>query len=313
MADRSYYNILGVDQTVSQDEIQAAYRKLARTWHPDVNKDPQAEEEFKAISEAYDVLSDPELRAKYDRFGDDFRKVPDDYSEDFRGGRQGRSRPASGWTGPGADDVYVNFGGSQGVPLDDLFGGFWGDAGRAPGPRSGPDQQAEIELTIDEAFNGGERKITLPGRGDARTYTVTIPKGIVDGQKIRLAGEGGRGTGGGPPGDLFLVVRLRKDRRYRLDGRDIVVDVALTPSEAVLGATIAVPNPGGETKVKVPAGSSSGRRLRLAGRGMPARSGSPGDLYAVVKIHVPADPTERERELYEELATVSTFDPRGAK
>jgi len=168
------------------------------------------------------------------------------------------------------------------------------------------DQRAELELAVEEAYRGGRRSITL----DGRTYQVTIPAGVVDGQRIKLAGEGGRGSGDAPAGDLYLVVRIKPDRRFRLDGRDIATDLPVSPWEAVLGATVAVHTPGGEAKVKVPAGSSTGRRLRLRGEGMPNPRGKPGDLYAEVKVVVPPKPTKQERELFEQLATVSTFNPR---
>jgi curved DNA-binding protein len=163
-----------------------------------------------------------------------------------------------------------------------------------------------LDLTVEEAYRGGRRQISLNGR----SYTVNIPAGVVDGQRIRLAGEGGRGSGEGPSGDLYLVVRIAPHHRFRLDGRDVVVDLPVAPWEAVLGATVAIRTPGGEAKIKVPTGSSTGRRLRLRGEGMPNPRGKPGDLYAEIKVAVPPKPTARERELFQQLATESTFDPR---
>lgn len=282
MAD--YYEILGVPRNASQLEIQKAYRKLAREYHPDLNKDPAAEERFKDISEAYAVLNDPETRRRYD---------------------------AGIGAGMGAD-MGAGMGagmGTEGIDFEDLFGGvFGGGAGtRGGGFRvrmPGADQEAEIEVTVEEAFRGGRRRLTLNG---GRTMTVTIPAGVTDGRRIRLAGQGGRGD---PPGDLYLIVRIAPHRRYRVSGRDLTVDLPLTPWEAALGTTVSVETPSGEAKVKVPPGSSSGRRLRLRGKGLPNPRGEPGDLYAEVRIMVPAHPSDQERKLFEELAAVSQFDPR---
>jgi curved DNA-binding protein len=170
-----------------------------------------------------------------------------------------------------------------------------------------------LELTVEEAHRGGRRQITLAGPDGQRTYTVTIPRGVVDGQRIRLAGQGGRGSGDGPAGDLYLRVRILPHPRYRLSGRDIHVTLPVAPWEAALGVTVPVTTPGGEVKVHVPAGSSSGRRLRLRGEGIPNPRGSPGDLYAEVSVMVPPTLTDRERALFEELAAVSTFDPRAGR
>ncbi|HEY6737427.1 MAG TPA: J domain-containing protein [Actinopolymorphaceae bacterium] len=312
---RDYYEVLGVSRDASQDEIQRAYRKLARANHPDINKDPAAEERFKELNEAYSVLSDPDTRKRYDRFGHDFRQIPEEYADaDFAGAGTGRR----GY-GPRGSRVYVDrdfggfgsggFGTGGTVDLEDLFGDIFGARG-APGPVAGADQEAILELSVEEAFHGGRRQITLGGPDRPRTYTVDIPRGVVDGQRIRLAGEGGRGGRSGRPGDLYLVVRLRPHRRYRLEGRDIHVKLPVTPWEAALGATVPLLTPGGETKVKVPQGSSSGRRLRLRGQGMPNPRGEPGDLYAELQVMVPRQPTARERELFESLASASEFDPR---
>jgi curved DNA-binding protein len=166
-----------------------------------------------------------------------------------------------------------------------------------------------VSLTVEEAFTGTRRRVALSGPDGERSLEVTIPAGVVDGQRIRLAGQGGAGDGG-PPGDLYLIVRLQPHPRFRVDGRDMIVDLPVTPWEAALGAKVPVESPGGEHKVTVPPGSSSGRRLRLKGQGLPNPKGAPGDLYAEIKIMVPRLPTERERELFEELARVSDFDPR---
>ena len=303
---RDYYEALGVSRNATPDQIQQAFRTLARKYHPDVNKDPGAEDRFKEINEAYHVLADPETRKRYDRFGEDFRRIPEDYDErvgagagGFRGGGPGGGRVRYGSGG---------FGGGAGINIEDLFGDIFSGSGGF-GPVPGADQEAELELTVQEAYRGGQRQISL----DGRNYTVNIPAGVLDGQRIRLAGEGGRGSGDGPAGDLYLVVRIKPDKRFRLDGRDIITDLPVSPWEAVLGATVAVRTPGGEAKVKVPPGSSTGRRLRLRGEGMPNPRGKPGDLFAEIKIMVPKKPTARERELFEQLAAVSTFDPRRSR
>jgi curved DNA-binding protein len=307
---RDYYEALGVSRDATPDQIQQAFRSLARKFHPDVNKDPGAEDRFKEINEAYHVLSDPQTRKKYDRFGDDFRHIPDDWEEQARAGAGMGGR--GGFSGaPGGGRVRYStggFGGASGINIEDLFGDMFSGGGGF-GPVPGADQEAQLELTVEEAYRGGKRQISL---GD-RSYTVNIPAGVVDGQRIRLAGEGGRGRGDGAPGDLYLVVRIKPDKRFRLEGRDVIADLPVSPWEAVLGATVAVRTPGGEAKVKVPAGSSTGRRLRLRGEGMPNPKGKPGDLYAEIKIMVPAKPTARERELFEQLAAESTFDPRRSR
>ncbi|RZU45697.1 curved DNA-binding protein [Streptomyces sp. BK022] len=306
---RDFYEVLGVPRDADKDEIQRAYRKLARTYHPDVNKDPAAEERFKEVNEAFSVLSDPDQRARYDRFGEDFRKVPEDWEE-----RVGAGAGAGGgfrWsTGGGPRAQYATSGfGAEGVDVDDLFSSFFGGAGRMRVP--GADQEAELPLTVEEAYRGGRRTVTLTGPSGQRRYEVDVPPGVTDGQRIRLAGEGGRGSGDGPAGDLYLRVRIQPHPRFRLEGRDVYVQLPVTPWEAALGATVPVSTPSGATaKVTVPAGSSSGRRLRLRGEGMPGPRGADGDLYAELRIMVPPKLGDKERELFEELAAVSSFDPR---
>jgi curved DNA-binding protein len=309
-----YYEVLGVPRTASAEELQQAYRRLARQYHPDVNKDPGAEERFKDISEAYQVLSDPGTRARYDRFGPAFRQVPEGAEREAAGAGAGfRARGArSGGRGgrvyvdDGGEEIYVDEGGFGGIDLDDLLGGLFGRGG----PVLGADQEAELALTVEEAFSGGRRWVSLAGPEGQRSYEVTIPPGVADGQRIRLAGQGGRGGGGGRTGDLYLVVRILPHPRYRLEGRDLHVDLRVSPWEAALGATVPVDTPGGEVKVTVPPGSSSGRRLRLRGQGMPNPKGQPGNLYAEVRIMVPKRLSRRERELFEELANAADFDPR---
>jgi curved DNA-binding protein len=321
MAD-DYYEVLGVPRSADAAEIQQAFRTLARRYHPDVNRDPAAEERFKQINEAYSVLSDPGTRSRYDRFGPDFRQIPEDHDERVAagqgfgggagayrgspfGGARGTDRAgARTWTESGFD--------ASGVDFEDLFGGMFGGRGGAGrgSPIPGADQEAELTLSVEEAYRGGRRKVTLGGPGGERSYDVTIPSGVVDGQRIRLAGEGGRGRGPGSAGDLYLMVRIAPHPRYRLAGRDIHVGLPVTAWEAALGATVPVSGPGGTVEVHVPPGTSTGRRLRLRGEGMPHPKGSPGHLYAEIQVMVPPSPSPRERELFEELAAVSSFDPR---
>ena len=302
---RDYYEILGVSRDADEEEIRRTYRRLARQYHPDVNREPGAEDRFKEISEAYEVLRDPEKRGRYDRLGANWQTGDDvtagaGFDDVFDGG-------FGGFGGFGdAGGTRVEFGTGE---FSDFFESLFGRRGAtrpgAGGGRGG-DQEALIELTLEEAAIGGERRITL---GDGREYRVNIPAGVRDGQRIRLAGEGGRGRGDGPPGDLYLRVRLRPHKLFRLEGRDVYVDLPLAPWEAALGATVEVPTLRGDARVKVPAGSSCGRRLRVRGEGMPAKRGN-GDLYANVRIDVPPKPSKKERSLFQQLAEESRFDPR---
>ncbi len=306
---RDFYEILGVPRSASQEEIQRAYRKLARKHHPDVNSDPGAEDRFKEISEAYDVLSDPDTRRRYDDFGPDFRQVPPDMDAET----WARVRAGAGAGGPGPGGFgQGGFGqggfGPGGINIEDLLGGLFG--GRGFGPIRGADTEAELELTVEEAFRGGKRSVTLQFPEGRRTFDVKIPAGVTNGQRIRLAGQGGRGSEGAPNGDLYFVVRIAPHSRYRVDGRDLYVDLPLAPWEAALGTSVSVQTPGGDMKVKVPAGTSSGKRLRLRHRGLPHPRGSAGHLYAEIRIMVPAKLTDEERRLFEQLAATSTFDPR---
>jgi curved DNA-binding protein len=312
VAFRDYYETLGVPRDASSDDIRSAYRKLARQYHPDVNKDPGAEDRFKEIAEAYEVLRDPEKRERYDRLGANWKAGQDvSGASGFEGSARG---PQQG----GFGDVRFEFG--EGADFSDFFEGLFGSrAGRqrAAGfggfdgfSTRGSDQEATLELSLEEAARGGRRKISL---GDGRDYEVNIPPGVRDGQLIRLAGEGGQGLGGGPAGDLMLRVRVRPHPRFRVEGRDLQVDLPVAPWEAALGATVDVPTLDGRTRVKVPPGSSSGRKLRLKGQGMPGPKEQPGDLYATVRIEVPKKLTKDERELFERLAELSKFDPRSGR
>ena len=311
---RDYYEVLGVRRDADADEIQRAFRTLARRHHPDISKEPDAEERFKEINEAYQTPSDPATRSRYDRYGEDFRRVPEGFEE--AAGAGGRGRAATGGAFDGEGRWSYRSGG--GIDLDDLFGdlfggrvgGDFGGGGPTWTEATGADREAELTLTVEEAYRGGRRPVTLRGPDGERTYEVDIPPGVVDGQRIRLAGQGAPGRGAGPAGDLYLVVGIAPHRRYRLNVRDIAVDLPINPWEGVLGVEIEVQTPDGQPTVKVPPGSSTGRRLRLRGQGMPNPRGRPGDLYAELKVTVPSRPTPRERELFEELAKVSTFDPR---
>ncbi|HYZ29202.1 MAG TPA: DnaJ C-terminal domain-containing protein [Thermoleophilaceae bacterium] len=302
VAFRDYYDVLGVDRSASADEIKSAYRKLARQYHPDVNKEPGAEDRFKEIAEAYEVLRDPEKRERYDRLG-----------PNWKAGQDVSGAEGFDFDGGGFRDVRVDFG--DGGDFSDFFeslfgsrmggrtrgGGFGGGGFREFSTRGG-DQEATLELTLEEAVRGGRRRISL---GDGRDYEVDIPAGVRDGQRIRLAGEGGQGMGGGPRGDLFLRVHIKPHPRFRVEGNDLYTDLPVAPWEAALGAEVELPTLEGRTRVKVPAGSSCGRKLRLRGQGIAG-----GDLYASVSIKVPKKLSRDERRLFEELAEKSRFDPR---
>ncbi len=289
-----YYEVLGVPRDADQDAIRRAYRKLAREYHPDLNSDSDAEERFKELGEAYEVLSDADKRERYDRLGARWREAereePEESFEDF-------------FAEQGFGEGHVEFG-------EDLFEALFGArAHRADGPLRGHDREALLELSLEDALAGGRRRLTL----DGREVNANFPAGVRDGQLIRLAGQGGQGRGGGPTGDLFLRVALKPHPRFRRRGDDdLDVEVPITAPEAALGTTATVTTPTGSARVRIPAGSSSGRRLRLRGRGLPKRGGGSGDLHAIVKIVVPKELSDRERELYEQLAEASSLDPQEA-
>jgi curved DNA-binding protein len=330
VAFRDYYETLGVDRGSSDKDIRAAYRKLARKYHPDVNKEPGAEDRFKEVSEAYEVLRDPEKRERYDRLGVNWKAGQDvsgapGWEEIFRNrGGAGRARSGRSAGGGGfGDGVRGDFSGgdfssgdfssgdfSSGDFSDffsDLFGGGAGAGRRGSSifegfTRRGGDQEATLELSLEEAAQGGRRTLSL---GD-RTFDVDLPAGVRDDQRLRVPG------GGDDDADLVLRVRIRRHPRFRVKGDDLYFDLAVSPWEAALGAEISVPTLTGSGRLRVPAGSSSGRKLRLRGQGLPRDDGSGGDLYAVVSIKVPKKLTKRERELFEELRKTSKFDPREA-
>ena len=304
-ATTDYYDVLGVERTASDGEIKRAYRKLAQKYHPDINKDPGAEEQFKMVGEANDVLSNPELREKYDAFGADFRRVPDDVDPEAWAAaqrmREGAGQPPPGWQSDVDDQAFQEF-------LQDLLR-EQRHAGQGWGPIPGADQRASISLSLDDEFHGGRRSLTLGGPIGDRSIDVNSPAGVIDGQTIRLPGQGGRGSEGAPAGDLYLHVTIEDDPRYRVSGRDIEIDLPLTPWEAALGATVPVEGPGGTTRIKVAPGTSTDKRLRIRGQGIPTR-GKEGDLYARVRIVVPDAPSAEEHDLYSRLAETSEFQPR---
>jgi curved DNA-binding protein len=307
MKYKDYYGVMGVDRKASAEEIKNAYRKLARKYHPDVSKEPDAEEKFKEIGEAYETLKDPEKRAAYDQLGS---HRP---GQDFR--------PPPGWES--------QFGGGQfsfeDIDLADLFAGIVGGQHRA-GPRGGkirmPGQDYEVtaHLSLEEAYRGAEvdLELTVPDYDDRglphrvqRTLKARIPRGAADGQRLRLPGKGGKGLNGGRDGDLYLNIALHPHRLFRVSGHDLFFDLPLAPWEAVLGATVQVPTLAGPVRLKVPPGAHAGQQLRLAGRGLPKPHAGEGDLYAIIQIVVPTVAGDRERALYEQLAQASTFNPRG--
>lgn len=318
---KDFYEVLGVSRDADPADIQRAYRRLARQNHPDINKQAGAEERFKDIAEAYDVLSDPEQRRRYDAFGEAFRRVPADtdpaawrqaqaYAGAGAGGHGRRSPgsgPSRGFGAGGFDD---------GVDIEDLLQGMFGRGGRSgwgPGPVPGSDHEAEVEVSVEEAYHGTERTLSVSGPDGPRTIDVTIPAGVVDGQRIRLRGQGGQGSGSAAPGDLFLVARIADHARYRVEGRDLHALLPVAAWEAALGASVSVDTPGGAATVKVPAGSPSHRRLRLKGRGLPDRRGTSGDFYAELQVRVPGALSDEEQRLFEELAKVSGFDARSGR
>ncbi|WP_066913479.1 DnaJ C-terminal domain-containing protein [Millisia brevis] len=318
---RDYYETLGVARDATENEIRAAYRKLARENHPDVNKDPEAEDRFKDISEAYEVLRDADKRKAYDQFGANWRAGQDVSSASGFGreGYGGTGYGGGGFGGPGQGGAQFDFG-DGGADFSDFFESMFGGraaagggarrAGYASMPMRGPDYEATLDLTLEEAAAGGKRPLAF---ADGKSYDVAIPVGVRDGQRIRLAGEGGEGSDGGPPGDLFLRVHLLPHRTFKVDGQNLTVDLPISPSEAALGTKVPVPTLNGSATVRIPAGTSSGRKLRLRGEGLPTgRSEERGDLIAAVKIVVPKELSDAERDLYEQLAAV-TKDPRGSR
>jgi curved DNA-binding protein len=320
---RDYYATLGVPRTASDQDIKKSFRKLAREFHPDVAKDKKtAEEKFKEINEAYEVLSDPDKRKKYDPYGSTWKEG---------GGYQ----PPPGWQDArgagGAQSQEFHFGGTGFSDFfEQLFGrsgrggfGFGGrdfEAAESAQPRRparGYDIEGDILVTLDEAMRGSVRSISLEranpktGQTEAQTFKVRIPVGVQEGQTIRIPGKGGDGANGGASGDLFLHVRYAAHPDFRARGPDLHYDLDLAPWEAVLGTTVSVPTLESPVKVRIPAGTNNGRQLRVRGRGLPrGRDGERGDLYVVVNVQLPPQLSDEERELWEKLGRVSRFNPR---
>ncbi len=344
---QDYYDILGVSRSASQDEITSAYRKLARKYHPDVNKSAEAEDRFKKIGEAYEVLKDPEKRKKYDALGENWKAGEDfspppgwqQYTQNTGGFGNGGVRfnfsdfGEGGGFGGFSDFFESLFGGGKGGFSG--FGGFGGDStgtrssrtgrtggGGRPGggtAQKGQDQEAEIVVNLEDAYRGGKKTITLQyqepdGSGavhqKSKNFDITIPPGITDGKKLRLHGQGGSSAMGGQKGDLYLKVRIAPHPVFQVIGSDLETDVPITPWEAALGAKINVPLVDGTASVTLPPGTQSGKRLRLKGKGLSKSGKEKGDLYAVIQIKVPEKLSTKERELFESLKEHSSFKPR---
>ncbi|MGE9986326.1 DnaJ C-terminal domain-containing protein [Desulfovibrio sp. SGI.169] len=304
---KDYYKLLGVERGARAEEVSKAYKKLARKYHPDLNPgDKQAEEKFKEINEAYEVLKDPEKRKLYDQLGPDWQ-----HGQQFQGN-------------PGFGNAHFTFNGQQfdGSGFSDFFETLFGGAGGGRGaqfgpdpfggfssrPRRGRDVEAELPLSLEEASRGGRRTVTLQMPQGPKTLEVNVPAGIREGAKLRLAGQGDPAPGGAP-GDLFLRVRYLEHPLFRVEGENLHCDIALAPWEAALGARVAVPTLEGQVELSIPAGSSSGRKFRLRGKGL-GSGANRGDLLARVMIKVPAQLGEEESELWRKLAQASSFKAR---
>jgi curved DNA-binding protein len=307
MEFRDYYEVMGVPRDATQDDIKRAYRKLARKYHPDVSDDADAEARFKEVGEAYEVLKDPEKRAAYDQLGANWKT-----GQEFR--------PPPNW-----DEGFEFSGGSDGGQFSDFFGSLFGQGGTGGGPQMGgrefhmrgEDRHARIHTDFHDSYTGAQRQISLhlpqvtaDGRviTQEKTLNVKIPEGIRDGQKIRLAGQGGPGMGQGQAGDLYLEIEFQADRRFRINGGDVTLHLPVAPWEAALGASITVPIPTGNVELKIPPGSGQGSKLRLKGKGLPGKV--PGDLYALLDVQLPPADNDAAKELYEKMSREMPFNPR---
>ena len=301
MKYKDYYQALGVARDASDEDIKKAYRKLARKYHPDVSKEKDAEERFKQVAEAYETLRDKDKRLAYDqlgryRSGQDFRPPPD-WERQF-GDIFGRRNDGAN---------------NGGFDLGDLFAGLAGGRrGSGRSGRRGRDVEITAQLSLEDAARGTEIAIAIPAPGaSSRTVHARIPKGATEGQKLRVAGKGLPGTGSNAtPGDLYIAVALKPHPLFRVEGHDLLLDLPITPSEAALGTAVEIPTLEGKVKLRIPPNSQSAQRLRLAGRGLPKPAGGCGDLLAQLKIVTPSALSEREKALYQELASASAFNPR---
>ena len=323
---KDYYESLGVSRTASEAEIKKAFRKLAREYHPDVAKDKKkAEEKFKEINEAYEVLSDPAKRKKYDELGANWKQGaefrPPPGWEGFAGGGPGGHAFRGGR--PGAEEFEFHFGGTG---FSDFFEQLFGARGRGAGFRGrdfggagyaedeyaarGRDIEGDIMVTLEEVVRGSVRPVTVRHNSRSETYQVKIPAGVTEGQRLRVAGRGEAGAGGGEAGDLYLRVRLAKHPDFEVDEHNLIYEAELAPWEAVLGASISVPTLDGRVNIKIPPGTQNGQKLRVRGRGLPQRAGANGDLMVVARVEVPQKISDGERKLWEQLARESKFNPR---
>jgi curved DNA-binding protein len=314
MKYKDYYSTLGVDKKASADEIKKAYRKLARKYHPDVSKEKNAKEKFQDVSEAYETLKDPEKKAAYDELGtyqpgQDFRPPPD-WEQHFNRGGAG----AGGFSFDDMDlaDLFAGLRGGAGAR------GFRGGRARRDIPIPGEDFEVTATVSLEQAFHGTmlELNLQIPeydeeGRAKRvqRSFKARIPPGVTDGERLRLAGKGGKGVNGGRDGDLYINVKLLPHRLFRVSGRDLYLDLPLAAWEAVLGTNVEIPTLSGTVRLKIRPGTQAGQHLRLAKRGLP-KPGQEGDLYAIVQIAVPASVSEKEKDVYTQLSTVSTYNPR---
>jgi len=311
MEFKDYYEVMGVKRDASQGEIKRAYRKLARKYHPDVSKETDAEDRFKEVGEAYEVLKDTEKRAAYDQLGANWKT-----GQDFN--------PPPDWDA-GFEFSGSNFQDADAAAYSDFFSSLFGQGfqpqgrGRAQGGfhARGDDHHAKVFINLEDAYQGTTRGITLrtpevDSSGHVttreRTLKVKIPKGVRQGQQILLSGQGSPGIGNGKAGDLYLEIGFNPHSMYRVEGRDLSIDLPVTPWEAALGASVNIPTPDGTVNLKIPAGSSSGRKLRLKGRGIPGKPA--GDLYVITQITVPAADSDNAKALYRKMEQELPYDPR---
>ena len=305
MQFKDYYATLGVSKTATADEIRKAFRKLARQYHPDVAKDKKnAESKFKEINEAYEVLSDADKRKRYDELGADWERGPQPHPGwgAHAGGRRGGFEDGGSFSGTGFSDFFEQFfggnfrgGGAQGFP---------GFGAEPPAPARGNDVEADLLVTIEEALHGAKKKISFRrnGRSDVETYEVRIPKGVREGQKIRLAGQGESAGKRGPAGDLYLVVRFEKHPDYQIEGSDLIYDLEIPVWKAVLGGEASIPTPDGSVRLKIPECSQPGRKFRIKGRGLPTSANARGDFYVRLVVQLPGELTAQQRAQWEKLA-----------